>query len=100
MMFWSNHLDYQLHEDLYPFLEVNWFHWTRSGTGGVAGVEGNDIYNLGSTGVAGNDIVTMGAGMKKKLHDNVEVGDVYEFPLTKRRDLLESRVTADLILRY
>ena len=57
-------------------------------------------YNLGSTGVAGNNIVMMGAGLKHKPRDNVELGVVYEFPLTQRRDLLESRLIVDCILRY
>jgi len=100
LIYLSNHLDYQMTNSLYPFLELNWFHWTRSGSGGVAGLEGNDLYNLGSTGVKGNDIVTMGAGMKHKPFENVELGCVYEFPLTQRKDLLQSRLTIDCIIRY
>ena len=100
LWYWSNHFDVQLTDCLYPFVEFNWFNWTRSGGGPIAGIEGNDLYNLGSTGVAGNNIVTMGAGLKHKPRDNVELGVVYEFPLTQRRDLLESRLTVDCILRY
>ena len=52
----------------------------------------------------GNDIVTMGWGLKYKPQDympqdHVEVGRVYELPLTTRKDLLESRLAADLLLR-
>ena len=81
-------------------LVFNGSSWMRSGGGPIAGIEGNDIYNLGSTGVASNNIVTMGAGLKHKPRDNVELGVVYEFPLTQRRDLLESCLTVDCIPRY
>ncbi len=100
MLYFSNHLDYQLTDCWYPFIEANWFNWTSSGNGALSGLEGNDLYNLGSQDVTGNDIVTMGWGVKYKPTDCLEVGVAYEIPLTERRDLLESRLTADLILRY
>ena len=99
-MYWSNHIDRQLREKLYVVAELNWFNWTRAGGNGINGVEGNDLINLGSTGVSGNDIVTAAIGAKVKPSDNVEIGFAWEFPLTDRRDLLENRLTADLILRY
>lgn len=100
MMFLSNHFDYQLTDCWYPFMEVNWFNWNSSGTGAVSGIEGGDIYNLGSRNVTGNDIVTMGWGLKYKPKDCLELGLAYEVPLTERRDIMESRLTADVIFRY
>ena len=101
MWYWSNHWDYQLLEKLYGVLEINWFHWLKSGNR-LPGVnfEGGDLFNLGSGDVAGNDIVTMGAGGRVKPTQNSELGVAYEFPLTDRKDLLESRLYVDLILRY
>lgn len=100
MVYWSNHWDYQLTDCWYPFMEANWYHWASSGTGALVGIEGGDIYNLGSQDVTGNDIVTMGWGIKYKPTDNREIGIVYEVPLTERRDILESRLTFDYIIRY
>ncbi|REK26465.1 MAG: hypothetical protein DWQ42_09075 [Planctomycetota bacterium] len=100
MAYWSNHWDYQLTDCWYPFAEVNWYNWTSSGTGALIGIEGGDIYNLGSQGVTGNDIVTGALGIKYKPSDCREIGIVYEEPLTDRRDILESRLTIDYILRY
>ena len=101
MWYWSNHLDYRLTKNLYLLTEMNWYHWTRSGgIPALAGVEGGDLFNLGSTGVAGNDIVTQAIGAKLKPSGNTEIGLAWEFPLTTRRDLLENRLTVDLILRY
>jgi hypothetical protein len=71
-----------------------------AGTGGVPGVEGLDLFNLGSSGVAGNDIVTQAAGIKFKPNRHQEIGAAYEFPLTDRRDILENRLNFNWIFRY
>lgn len=101
MWYWSNHWDYQFIDALYGVVELNWFHWMKSGDR-LPGVnfEGGDLFNLGSGDVAGNDIVTMGIGSRLKPSQNTELGVAYEFPLTERKDLLESRIYVDLILRY
>ncbi len=101
MWYWSNHLDRRMSKRLYLFTEVNWFHWMKSGTNaGLAGIEGGDLINLGSTGVAGNDIVTQAIGAKVKVSRNLIVGLAWEFPLTSRKDVLEDRLTMDVIMRY
>lgn len=99
-MYWSNHFDYKLSRSLYALMEFNWYHWMDSGQGGVPGVEGLDLFNLGSTGVAGNDIVTGAFGVKCKPSCNSEIGLAWEVPLTDRKDVLENRLTLDWIVRY
>lgn len=96
----SNHFDYEFRERWYSLVEVNWYHWLRSGDNGIPGVEGGDLFNFGSTGVAGNNIVTGAFGVKYKPTRNQEVGVAWELPLTERRDVLENRLTFDWILRY
>ncbi|MAT16563.1 MAG: hypothetical protein CMJ46_14985 [Planctomyces sp.] len=98
--YWSNHLDYEVIDNIYLFGETNWYHWMKSGDGGVPGIEGGDIFNLGSTGVAGNDIVTGAIGIKVKPAENQEIGFAYEVPLTDRRDVLDERYTIDWIIRF
>ena len=100
MSYWSNHFDYQVFDGWYALTEFNWYHWMKSGAGGLPGVEGGDLFNLGSTGVAGNDIATWAFGGKYKPSRNVELGVAYEIPMTDRRDVLENRLTVDAILRY
>ncbi|MCA9122257.1 MAG: hypothetical protein H6822_21420 [Planctomycetaceae bacterium] len=103
MWYWSNHLDRQLNDYLYVLAEVNWYHWMKSGQQTLApGVEGLDLFNLGSTGVAGNDIVTGAIGVKARPRgdNSMEVGVAWEAPLTQRRDILDNRLTVDCILRY
>lgn len=99
-LYWSNHVDYHFGHGFYALTEFNWFHWTESGAGGINGVSGGDLFNLGSTGVAGNDIVTGAIGVKYKPNRLTEIGVAWENPLTERRDVLENRLTVDLILRY
>lgn len=99
-LYWSNHLDRKLGDKLYLFTEMNWYHWMSSNDRFPVPVEGLDLFNIGSTGVAGNDIVTGAFGLKYKPHRHMEIGVAYEIPYTARRDIIQNRVTADLILRY
>jgi len=101
VFYWSGHLDRQLGaSNFYLLGEVNWYHWMKSGAAGIAGIEGLDLYNFGSTGVAGNDIVTGAFGLKFKPNCHREYGIAWEAPLTDRRDILDNRLTVDVILRY
>lgn len=100
MWYWSNHFDYQVLDGWYALTEFNWYNWIGAGAGGIPGVEGGDLFNFGSSGVAGNDIVTGAFGGKYKPNGHVEIGVAWELPLTERRDVLENRLTVDLILRY
>lgn len=98
--YWSTHLDRQLrNRPIYGLLECNWYHWMSNVAGGPP-VGGLDFYNLGSSGVAGSNIVTGAIGMKYKPSAGLEIGLCYEVPLTSRKDLMQDRITADLILRY
>ena len=99
-LYWSNHFDCHLGHGFYALTEFNWYHWLKSGDGGIPGVEGGDLFNFGSTGVAGNDIVTGAFGVKYKPSNLYEISVAWENPLTDRKDVLENRLAIDLILRY
>jgi len=100
-MYWSNHFDQRLGRIFYVFSEVNWYHWLKSGdTALLPTLEGLDLFNRGAAAVTGNDIVTGAVGLKVKPADRMEIGVAWEVPLTDRRDILENRLTADVILRY
>lgn len=45
--YWSNHLDRRLVGGLYSFIELNWYHWMRSGNALALPIEGGDLFNLG-----------------------------------------------------
>lgn len=100
MSYWSNHFDRKVVGNLYFLTEFNWYHWLRSGNAFPAGVEGGDLFNLGSNNVAGNDIVTGAVGVKIKRNALRELGVAFEVPLTERRDVIDNRITADWIIRF
>jgi hypothetical protein len=98
----SLHIDRQIAGWLYPLVEVNWFHYTHGGSRGLppAVGEGDGLLNLGTSGVAGNDLVTFAVGMKAKLGEHIETGAAWEFPLSNRHDLIDNRLTVELVLRF
>ena len=101
LWYWSNHFDYEFRDRWYFLTELNWFNWTRAGSNpALNGVEGGDLFNIGSTGVAGNNIVTNAVGVKFKRDRHHELGVAFEYPLTDRRDVLDNRITVDWIFRY
>ncbi len=98
--YWSFHFDRRLqNRPIYGLLEFNWYHWMSNVAGGIP-VGGLDLYNFGSSGVAGTNIVTGAFGLKYKPKASVEMGVCWEVPLTAHRDIIDNRITADLILRY
>lgn len=100
MWYWSSHLDYEILKSWFALVEANWFHWSKSGEALAVNFEGGDLFNLGATDVAGNDIVTLGVGGRKKFGKMNELGMAYEFPVTSRKDLFQSRLYVDFILRF
>jgi hypothetical protein len=99
--FASFHLDYGIYRRIYPLVELNWYHFTANGKSLPANFEGEDLINFGSTHVSGNDVVTLAGGVRFKIvGEAVQAGIVFEAPVTKRHDIMDYRVTADLIFRY
>ena len=97
---WSHHFDHQIGCRFYPAVELHWLHYTKSGEALPFDFEGGDLINLGSADVAGNDLFVMAAGFAYKLSEAVQLAVAYEFPVSSREDILDERVTANLILRY
>lgn len=101
-LFDSIHLDYDvagLHK-FYPFLEASWFYYTKAGNGPDLGFEGRDLFNFGSQGVSGNNTITLAPGFRYRFNDHLQAGVAYEFPVSGHRDLIDYRVTFDVIFRY
>lgn len=113
--FVSTHVSYQAHRYFTPLLELNWYHVMEEGDGGkryseqaggampsIIGFEGGDLLNWGAANGKDNaDIVTLAAGFRSQLTDHLNAGLAYEMPLTdKEENLMESRVTLDLIWNF
>jgi len=100
-LYTSLHLDRQIGK-FYPLFEANWFQYLGGGNHGIPSIvgEGDGLINIGTSGVAGNCLVFLGPGLAYKPGPHMEIGAVWEFPVTGRRDLLDNRLTSHLILRY
>ncbi|HZT80319.1 MAG TPA: hypothetical protein VFA26_08860 [Gemmataceae bacterium] len=101
-VFGSLHLDYDvanLHK-IYPLVELNWYHYTKSGNSNALNFEGTDLFNFGSTNVAGQDLLTIAVGARYKFTEWLQTGLAAEWPVTGRKELTDFRLTADLIFRY
>jgi hypothetical protein len=101
-LFDSIHLDYDVgnFHKIYPLIEVNWFHYEGAGNVRDLGFEGRDLFNFGSQGVSGNNTFTMAAGARFKYNEHLQTGLVFEFPISGHHDLIDYRVTFDVIFRY
>ena len=85
-----------------PLAELNWFHYTSGGNWGIPNAvgEGDGHINFGTSGMAGADLTTIALGAKAKLNRHIELGVVWEAPISNREDLIENRITSELIIRY
>lgn len=101
MIHWSNHLDYRVTDKFYLFTELIWWHFTDDPSAGAPlAVAGQDLFNLPFSDVEGRNLLTQSVGVKLKPQDNVEVGVAYEFPVSDFRDVIDSRLTVDMIYRF
>lgn len=100
--FTSLHLDFDIANAhrFYPLIELNWFQYTANGGATNFGVEGRDLANFGSMSVTGNSSVALAGGLRVKINEHFQLGAAAEFPVTGRKDLMDYRLTFDMIFRY
>lgn len=98
----SAHLDFDvanLHK-IYPFLELNWFHYTSSGNTRPVDFEGRDFANIGASNIGGRDFVTLAPGFRYKFTEAIQLGLATEFTVTNPEDMEDFRLVLDMIFRY
>lgn len=101
--FYANlHLDRRVMDKFYPLVELNWFHYVSGGNWGIPSTvgEADGHINIGTSGVSGNDLVTVAVGAKYKPSNHLEFGGVWETPISNRQDIMDQRLTFEMILRY
>ncbi|MFT7670899.1 MAG: hypothetical protein ACI8X5_003612 [Planctomycetota bacterium] len=76
---------------------MNGITYISDGSTAFDNLEAGDLINLGSNNVAGNTVITGAVGSRYALSDNLFLGLTYEWPLTSRQDLIDSRITFDLL---
>ncbi|WP_417383993.1 hypothetical protein [Gimesia sp.] len=99
-IYYSIHYDHPVTSKLSAVAELNGIVYTKSGQALPLNIEGGDWINLGSSSVAGNNVVTTAIGANYRLNSCLSVAGVWEFPISNRKDLMDSRTTATLTLQF
>ncbi|MHC5065009.1 MAG: hypothetical protein ACYTG5_13670 [Planctomycetota bacterium] len=94
------HADYEVTDRIFPLVEFNGIYYVEDANAVPFNFEGGDLINLGSANVKGNSVYTAAIGARFAITDSLQAGAVYEFPLGGRKDLLENRVTVDMIWTF
>jgi len=96
----SAHLDRELIDGLFAVLETNVVttvdNGSRTDSSVVGSFEGVDLVNFGSTD--SGTVATFGVGARYRLTDQLHFGAAYEIPVTGREDIIDQRVTVDVIV--
>jgi len=95
---YSLHMDYEILPNLFPLVELNGFIPINDANRTGFAFEGLDLVSIG--GSEPSSVVTFAAGSRYKITDHVMAGIAYEFPLTDDEDILDWRLTADLVIYY
>jgi hypothetical protein len=101
-LFFSLHLDYDIGnlQRIYPLVELNFFYYPTNGKANNLNFEGRDLFNFGSTSISGHTEVSLAAGARYKFTECIQIALVAEVPLTSNKDLMDYRITFDMIFRY
>lgn len=99
-IYYSIHYDHPITNKLSAIAELNGIVYTKSGQALPLSIEGGDWINLGSSSVAGNNVVTTAFGANYRVNRCLSLAGVWEFPLSNRKDLLDSRTTITLTLTF
>ena len=95
---YSLHADYEILPNVFPLVELNGYTPINEANLTPFAFEGYDVVSIG-----GNDLSTVlsfAVGGRYKISDHVVAGMSYETPITGKQDLLNWRLTADLIFLY
>jgi hypothetical protein len=97
----SFHIDYNIaNTGIYPFLEVNYFHYTVGGKANNFGFEGLDLVNFGSSNVGKRDYLGMGPGLRFKINEHIQFGGAVTWPVLNQKEINDYTVVFDIIFRY
>jgi hypothetical protein len=96
---YSFHVDYEILPNLFPLMEVNGFvPIIEDARQNSFKFEGLDLVSIG-----GSDpefVTTFAVGSRYRFNKNVLAGVVYEVPLTEDKDIMDWRITADLVVTF
>lgn len=101
-VFSAFHLDFNIAEanKYYPVLEMTYFQYTRNGNGLPLPFDGRDLANFGASQISPKSQLTIAPGFRYKFSECVQTGIGVQFPVAGFKNLMDYRITADLIFRY
>lgn len=120
MLFWNLQMDIAVTRWLVPFAGLNAYHYVGNGNGnlklktdlgnvplatatallGSDWVNGMDYGNFGNENVNGRSVVTLAAGARVPLGRHVSLSAAYEIPVSQNEDVIEQRVTTNVIFEF
>ncbi len=98
---WFNyalHMDYEILPNFFPLVEFNGFVPINDANETSFAFEGLDLVSIG--GSEPSSVVTFAAGSRYRINNHLIAGIAYEIPLTDDEDILDWRLTADLVIYY
>jgi hypothetical protein len=100
--FTSLHLDFDVGgaHKIYPLIELDYINYAQAGTSRNLGFEGGDLVNFGSRAVSGHNELYLAFGARYKCSETFQLGTAIQFPIINTNNLLDYRLTFDLIVRY
>jgi hypothetical protein len=90
------HADYDVMGRFFPLVELNGYSPLDDATRTRLGVNGMDLVGMGS--INADTVITVAPGFRARITDHVDAGFAYELPITQEEDLLDWRVTTDVLV--
>jgi hypothetical protein len=94
----SMHMDYEILPDFFPLIELNHYAPINDPRQNTFNFSGLDLFDIG--GADPQVVTTLAFGGRYKFSRTVMAGLVYETPGTSDKDIMDWRVTADLVINY
>lgn len=99
---WFNyalHIDYEIAPDVFPLVEFNGFvPMIEDARQNSFTFEGLDLVSVG--GSDPENVLTFAVGSRFRLTNNILAGLVYELPITNDKDIMDWRITVDMVIYY
>lgn len=97
----SIHADVEVVRGLFGVFEANMLttidEGNRTDSSILGSFEGYDLFNFGSE--SSGTVLTFGLGARYRLNKHLSVGMAYELPVTGREDIIDFRLTGDIVVQ-
>lgn len=92
--------DYWVHQYFIPLVSFNSFTTLSNADGPAFDTEGFDLINFGSSNAKGTTQAALGVGFRSRILQSLDLGFAFEFGVTDKPDIFDTRYTVDAIWRF